>query len=57
MEMIFGQAVNTGDVYVVNHKNVVFSVNVQGTGETTCFEDENEAIKYAELKQSLINKK
>tara|TARA_B110000503_G_scaffold118817_1_gene180077 strand:+ start:946 stop:1119 length:174 start_codon:yes stop_codon:yes gene_type:complete len=57
MEMIFGQAVNTGDVYVINHKNVVFSVNVQGTGETTCFEDENEAIKYAELKQSLINKK
>lgn len=57
MEMIFGQSVNTGDVYVVSHRNVIFSVNVQGTGETTCFEDRDEAIKYAELKQSLINKK
>jgi len=51
--MIFGQAVNTGDVYVINHSNVVYSVNVYGTGETVGFENETQAIEFA---KSLISK-
>ena len=52
MKMIFGQAVNTGDVYVINHNDVVYSVNVYGTGETVGFYTESEAIECA---KSLVN--
>jgi hypothetical protein len=52
-KMIFGQAVNTGDVYVINHYDVYYSVNVYGTGEAVGFENETEAIECA---KSLINK-
>lgn len=37
----------TNKIYVVNHSNVVYSVNVQGTGETYTFENSEEAIDFA----------
>ena len=34
-------------IYVVNHSDVVYSVNVYGTGETYNFENREEALQFA----------
>ena len=35
------------EIYVVNHSDIVFSVNVKGTGETHMFDNDNDAVDFA----------